>query len=102
MGSTSNLGPPHASCAPTIQQEITVRLLSPHGTQLHLVVAGSPEQQIAKVLAWLKQNFTQPLLENDSAERAHMSPSTFRQHSRALTGVCPLQYQKLQEARQLC
>jgi AraC-like DNA-binding protein len=33
-----------------------------------------------------------------------MSPSSFRQHSRALTGLSPLQYQKqlrLQEARQL-
>ena len=33
-----------------------------------------------------------------------MSPSTFRQHFRALTGVSPLRYQKqlrLQEARQL-
>jgi len=33
-----------------------------------------------------------------------MSPSTFRQHFRALTGVSPMQYQKqlrLQEARQL-
>ena len=33
-----------------------------------------------------------------------MSPSTFRQHFRALTGVSPRQYQKqlrLQEARQL-
>ncbi len=33
-----------------------------------------------------------------------MSPSTFREHFRALTGVSPLQYQKqlrLQEARQL-
>ena len=38
------------------------------------------------------------------AQRAHMSPSTFREHFRALTGVSPLQYQKqlrLQEARQL-
>src|SRR6187397_3398668 len=41
---------------------------------------------------------------DDLAQRAHMSPSTFRQHFRALTGVSPLQYQKqlrLQEARQL-
>jgi AraC-like DNA-binding protein len=41
---------------------------------------------------------------DDVAHRAHMSPSTFRQHFRALTGVSPLQYQKqlrLQEARQL-
>lgn len=40
---------------------------------------------------------------NDLASRAHMSPSTFRQHFRAITGTSPLQYQKqlrLQEARQ--
>jgi AraC-like DNA-binding protein len=40
---------------------------------------------------------------DDLVDRAHMSPSTFRQHFRALTGVSPLQYQKqlrLQEARQ--
>jgi hypothetical protein len=38
--------------APLIQQEITVRLLTgPHGPQLrHLVMAGSPGQQIAKVV----------------------------------------------------
>jgi len=56
------------------------------------------------VVAWLKQNFAQPLQGDDLADRAHMSPSTFRQHFRALTGVSPLQYQKqlrLQEARQL-
>ena len=89
-----------------IEQEITIRLLTgPHGPQLRqLVVAGSPGQQIAKVVAWLKQNFVHPLKGDDLADRAHMSPSTFRQHFRALTGVSPLQYQKqlrLQEARQL-
>jgi AraC-like DNA-binding protein len=92
--------------APLIHQEITIRLLTgPHGPHLrHLVIAGSPGQQIAKVVAWLKQNFAQPLQGDDLADRAHMSPSTFRQHFRALTGVSPLQYQKqlrLQEARQL-
>jgi len=92
--------------APLIQQEITVRLLTgPHGPHLrHLVIAGSPDQQIAKAVAWLKQHFAQPLHGDDLADRAHMSPSTFRQHFRALTGVSPLQYQKqlrLQEARQL-
>ena len=92
--------------APLIQQEITIRLLTgPHGPQLrHLVTAGSPSQQIAKVVAWLKQNFVQALHGDDLADRAHMSPSTFRQHFRALTGLSPLQYQKqlrLQEARQL-
>jgi len=95
-----------SSLAPLIQQEITVRLLTgPHGARLrHLVAAGSPSQQIAKTVAWLKRNFTQPLLVDELAARAHMSPSTFRQHFRASTGTSPLQFQKqlrLQEARQL-
>jgi AraC-like DNA-binding protein len=92
--------------APLIQQEITIRLLtSPYGQQLQrLVAAGSPSQQIAKAVAWLKQNFTQTLHVDDLAARTHMSPSTFRQHFRAITGMSPLQFQKqlrLQEARQL-
>jgi AraC-like DNA-binding protein len=92
--------------APLIQQEVTIRLLTrPHGPQLrYLVTAGSPSQQIAKAVAWLKQNFVQALHGDDLADRAHKSPSTFRQHFRTLTGLRPLQYQKqlrLQEARQL-
>ena len=92
--------------APLIQQEITVRLLTgPHGPQLqHLAASGSPSQQIAKAVAWLKQNFTRAMQVDDLAARVHMSPSTFRQHFRAITGTSPLQYQKqlrLQEARQL-
>jgi AraC-like DNA-binding protein len=92
--------------APLIQREITVRLLAgPHGARLqHLALNGSPSQQIAKAVAWLKQNFKEPLNVDDFAARAHMSPSTFRQHFRSITGTSPLQYQKqlrLQEARQL-
>jgi AraC-like DNA-binding protein len=92
--------------APLIQQEVVIRLLAgPHGPQLlRLVTSGSPSQQIAKAVAWLKQNFVETLRVDDVAHRANMSPSTFRQHFRALTGVSPLQYQKqlrLQEARQL-
>lgn len=92
--------------APLVQQEILIRLLTgPHGPQLlHLVTSGSPSQQIARSVAWLKQNFVESLRIDDVAHRAHMSPSMFRQHFRALTGVSPLQYQKqlrLQEARQL-
>jgi AraC-like DNA-binding protein len=92
--------------APLIQREITVRLLAgPHGPRLqHLALNGSPSQQIAKAVAWLKQNFKQPLNVDDFAARAHMSPSTFRQHFRSITGTSPLQYQKqlrLHEARQM-
>jgi AraC-like DNA-binding protein len=95
-----------ASLAPLIQQEIIVRLLAgPHGAHLRdLVAAGSPSQQIAKAVTWLKRNFKVQLLVDELATRAHMSPSTFRQHFRVITGTSPLQFQKqlrLQEARQL-
>jgi Transcriptional regulator containing an amidase domain and an AraC-type DNA-binding HTH domain len=95
-----------SSLAPLIQQEIAIRLLAgPHGMQLeHLVAAGSPSQQIAKAVTWLKRNFAQALRVDELAARAHMSTSTFRQHFRTITGSSPLQFQKqlrLQEARQL-
>ena len=91
---------------PLIQQEIIVRLLNgEHGPTLrHLVTIGAPSQQIARVIAWLKQHFTQDFPIDDLAAQAHMSPSTFRQHFRAVAGMSPLQYLKqlrLQDARQL-
>ncbi len=92
--------------APLIQQEIVIRLLlGGHGPNLRRLVAiGSPSQQIAKVVTWLKQHYTENVLINDLATKAHMSPSTFRQHFRAVVGVSPLQYLKnlrLLDARQL-
>jgi len=95
-----------AQLAPLIQREITIRLLAgPHACSLqHLAQSGSPRQQIAKTVAWLKQNFKQSLTVDHLAERAHMSPSTFRQHFRSITGTSPLQFQKqlrLMEARQM-
>ncbi|EFE95888.1 AraC family transcriptional regulator [Serratia odorifera] len=94
-----------AHLEPLIQQEIIIRLLaSNHGPQLrHLATAGSPSQNISRVVGWLKQNFTRAVCIDELAASAYMSPSTFRQHFRAVTGVSPLQYQKklrLQEARQ--
>ncbi len=92
--------------APLIEQEIVVRLLNGgHGPSLRrLVAVGSPSQQIAKVVTWLKQHYTEDLAMDDLAALAHMSPSTFRQHFRALVGTSPLQYVKnlrLLDARQL-
>ena len=92
--------------APLIQQEIIVRLLNgEHGPNLRrLVAVGSPSQQIAKVVAWLKQHYRQDVPMDDLAAKAHMSASTFRQHFRAVAGMSPLQYLKnlrLQDARQL-
>jgi AraC-like DNA-binding protein len=92
--------------APLIEQEIMVRLLSgAHGPALRqLVAAGSPSQQIARVIGWLKQHYTEDFPMDDLAAQAHMSPSTFRLHFRAVAGMSPLQYLKqlrLQDARQL-
>jgi AraC-like DNA-binding protein len=92
--------------APLLQQEIVVRLLAGrHGPQLQRLVAiGSPSQQVVQSMAWLKMNFMQPVLADELAASVHMSPSTFRQHFRAVAGMSPMQYLKqlrLQEARQL-
>lgn len=99
---------PHlrSSVAPLIQQEIAIRLLSgEHGPTLRsLAMAECPSQKISEVVLWLKQHYTENVPMDDLAEKAHMSPSTFRQHFRAVVGISPLQYVKnlrLQNARQL-
>jgi len=68
--------------APLIQQEIIFRLLlGRHGSHLRkLVAAETPSQQIASVVAWIKQNFTEAIRMDELAAKANMSPSTFRQH----------------------
>jgi AraC-like DNA-binding protein len=92
--------------APLIRQELIVRLLTgEHGPTLRrLVTVGSPSQQIAKVMTWLGQHFKEDFPIDELAAQAHMSPSTFRQHFRAVANMSPLQYLKqlrLQDARQL-
>ena len=92
--------------APLIQREILYRLLvGEQGARLRQIgSAGSPSQQIAQAIAWLKRHYTLPLRIEDLAAQAHMSPSTFHHHFRALTAMSPLQYQKwlrLHEARRL-
>lgn len=92
--------------APLIRHEILVRLLNgPHAAHIaHLAAAGTPRREVADIVTWLKQHFAEPVAVDKLAERANMSPSTFRQHFRAMTGMSPVQFQKrlrLQEARQL-
>ncbi|WP_144107499.1 AraC family transcriptional regulator [Paraburkholderia sp. BCC1886] len=92
--------------APLLKQEILVRLLAgAHRVQLlHLAANGSLSQHIARAVTWLRQNYSAHFQVDELAGHAHMSPSTFRQHFRSITGTSPLQYQKqlrLQEARQL-
>lgn len=92
--------------APLLEEEIVARLLhGAHGPMLrHLVTQGSPSQQVAKVITWLRHNFDQEVSGDELAAKAHMSGSTFRAHFRNVTGMSPLQYAKnlrLQEARNL-
>lgn len=105
----SSLDEPEAlrsQVAPLIQREICVRLLAgEQGARLrNIVLTGSPTQQIARVVAWIKQNFQKPIEIDFLADQANMSASTFRMHFRAVCGMSPLQYIKqirLQEARQI-
>jgi AraC-like DNA-binding protein len=95
-----------AQLAPLAEEEIIIRLLhGAHGPGLrHLMQAGTPGQQIARVLHWMKLHFTEHFPVDALAAQAHMSPSSFRQHFRAVAGMSPLQYLKqlrLQDARQL-
>jgi len=92
--------------APLAVREIYIRLLkSPEGARLAGIGrADAHVGRVAKAIAWLKENHSQPLRIDDLARRVHMSASSFHQHFRDLTAMSPLQYQKqlrLQEARRL-
>lgn len=91
---------------PALRREIAYRLLvGEQGARLRQVaLIGSRGHQVAQALDWLKTKFAEPVRVEDLAERAHMSPSSFHQHFRAMTAMSPLQYQKwlrLSEARRL-
>jgi len=92
--------------APIIQKEIIYLLLvGEQGARLRqIAAAGSQSQQIARSIAWLKNNLTQQLRIDDLASQARMSTSSFHNHFRSMTALSPLQYQKhlrLHEARRL-
>jgi AraC-like DNA-binding protein len=92
--------------APLIIDEILIRLLrSSIGIRVaQMGFAESSVQRIAKAIAWLRTNYSQPIKIEELAELVHMSASSFHEHFRSVTSMSPLQYQKvlrLQEARRL-
>ena len=92
--------------APLVVDEIILRLLrSPLGPRVALIgQADSRIQRVAQAVAWVQSHFDQSLDVERLATLAHMSPSSFHQHFKAITSMSPLQYQKalrLQEARRL-
>jgi AraC-like DNA-binding protein/DNA-binding transcriptional ArsR family regulator len=89
-----------------IENEILYRLLtSEQGAQLRrFALAGTNSNRVAKAIAWLKENYAQPLRVDELAEIANMGVSTLHHHFRAMTAMSPLQFQKhlrLHHAREL-
>lgn len=92
--------------APLVVEEILIRLLrsriGPRVAQMGF--AESSVHRIAKAIAWLRENFSQPMKVEELAELVNMSASSFHEHFKSVTSMSPLQYQKvlrLQEARRL-
>ncbi len=80
-------------------------LVGKHGCAIRqLGWPDSHTQRVARAVALLRTEFTQPLPIERLAEVAGMSPSSFYQHFRAATSLSPRQFQKqlrLIEARRL-
>jgi AraC-like DNA-binding protein len=89
-----------------IQRGIIYRILtSPAGTRFReTVLRGTQSQRTARAIAWLRENFAQPLKLENLADVAGMGVSTLHHHFRAMTAMSPLRYQKhlrLHEARRI-
>ncbi len=80
----------------SIQREIIYRILrSPEGQRLRaMATLGDQSQRTAKAIAWIRENYAQPLRMDDLAHMAGMGVSTLHTHFRELTSMSPLQYQK--------
>lgn len=92
--------------APMLQREILYRLLQgPQAAMLRqIALADSRLSQVRRAIAWIRENYDQPLRVEALARLAGMSPATFHRHFKAATALSPLQYQKnlrLQHARRL-
>ena len=92
--------------SPMIVDEILIRLLrSPLGPRVAQIgLKDSGLNGVSKSVAWLRENFSQPIKMETLAKLANMSTSTFHTHFKSVTAMSPLQFQKvlrLQEARRL-
>ena len=92
--------------APLIEQEILWRVLSgPLGDALRQIgLADSDLSHVSRAIAWIRDNFAEPMRIDDLARLSGMSASAFHRHFRAVTAMSPLQFQKrirLQHARSL-
>jgi transcriptional regulator GlxA family with amidase domain len=92
--------------APLITQEILWRLLAgPLGETIRQIgLADSDVSHVSRAIAWIRDNYAEPMRIDDLARLSGMSASAFHRHFRAVTAMSPLQFQKrirLQHARSL-
>lgn len=92
--------------APMIIREIYFRVLqSPLGVTLRDFNAKmGASAQIARAIAWLRENYASPLSVAELADNVHMGVSTFHRHFKEVTCMTPLQFHKslrLHEAKRL-
>ncbi len=81
---------------PATLREIHYRLLlSPIGGMLRrLLSVDSHASRVARAISQIRSGFRDPLAVPDLARAAGMSPSSFYDHFKSVTGTTPLQYQK--------
>ena len=81
---------------PMILKEIHYRLLlsSIGGMLRNLLSVDSHASRVAKSIQQIRAKFREPLGVGQLAQIAGMSPSSFHEHFKAVTGTTPLQYQK--------
>ena len=92
--------------APLVGQEILWRLLTgPLGDTVRQIgTAGSDLSHVSRAIAWIRDNYAEPMRIDDLARLSGMSASAFHRHFRGVTAMSPLQFQKrirLQHARSL-
>jgi len=81
--------------APVIVREITYRLLiGDQGIGSADSFRIQSGHQIARIIDWLKENYTGTLRIDALAKQVSMSTSTFHHHFKSLTAMTPLQFQK--------
>lgn len=92
--------------APLAEREILYRLLSGGQAPMIRRIAAAEGQlrQVSRAIAWLRNNYAQPISIERLAAEAGMSASSFHSHFKAATTLSPLQYRtrvRLQEARRM-
>lgn len=91
---------------PLYERELLYFLLAGEqgGRLRQIALAEGRASQIVKAIRWIAARFREPITVDEAATEACMSPSSFHEHFKSVTGHSPLQYQKLlrlQEARRL-